>query len=415
MPFRKILLFAIAFVALSLFPARAADAPPLSAGEIDALTAPVALYPDQLLAKVLMAATYPLEIVEADRWSRANSGLKGAALDNAIARQSWDDSVKSLAHTPTVLKMMSERVDWTQKLGDAFLAQQSDVMDSVQRLRQQAQASGSLKDTSQQKVVVQDRTIVIEPAQPDVVYVPYYNPQVVYGAWAYPSYPPYYWPPPPGYAYGAGVAAGIGFVTGAVVTAAFWNNAFNWHDHNVYVNNNINIHNNFNRNTFNNVNRTNINGGQAWRHDPAHRQGVNYGNANLRQQYGRKTAAGADARQNFRGFDNTANGANNRLGANGAGQNRIGGDANSRASQLGNRGSASSSLGNRTANGGGAFGSGRSGSFGQGERGGGFDGIGSGASTRQFSSRGQSSMRSGGQNFPRSGGMSRGGGHGFRR
>jgi hypothetical protein len=372
-----------------------ADTPPatLSDGQLDALVAPVALYPDQLLAKVMIASTYPLEIVEAARWSGQNGKLKGKNLDSALAKQSWDDSVKSLARTPTVLKMMSDKLDWTQKLGDAFLAQQEDVMKSVQRLRAKAQDAGSLKSTSQQKVEVHDQTIVIEPVQPDVVYVPYYNPQVVYGAWAYPSYPPYYWPPPPGYAYGSGVAAGIGFATGVAITAAFWNNGFNWHGGNVYVNNNVNFNNFNNYNRFNNNNFNNRANG-AWHHDPAHRRGVNYANDRVRQQYGKGTLAGANARRDFRGFGNQ-----NNLGAN---RGNLGGN---RSGALANRNAGASRTkfdrGNIGKNNRGNFD--RGGSFGQGGRGGAFDGMGNGGQTRQFSQRGHASM-SGGFRGGRAGG-----------
>jgi len=377
-----------------------ADTPPatLSDGQLDALVAPVALYPDQLLAKVMIASTYPLEIVEAARWSDQNGNLKGKDLDNALAKQNWDDSIKSLARTPTVLKMMNDKLDWTQKLGDAFLAQQQDVMNSVQRLRAKAQTAGSLKSTSQQKVEVHDQTIVIEPVQPDVVYVPYYNPQVVYGAWAYPSYPPYYWPPPPGYAYGTGIAAGIGFATGVAITAAFWNNGFNWHGGNVYVNRNVNF-NNFNN--YNRFNNNNFNRNNTWQHDPAHRRGVNYSNNRVRQQYGKGTLAGADARRNFRGFNNQSNLSANRnsLNANrgnlsgnrnGALANRSAGSASRTNFDRGNAGQ-----GNR-----GSFAQNNRGgmdrsSFGQGGRGGAFDGMGNGGQTRQFSQRGHQSMSGG--------------------
>ncbi|MGZ3668218.1 MAG: DUF3300 domain-containing protein, partial [Ktedonobacterales bacterium] len=168
--------------------------------ELDQLVAPVALYPDTLLAEVLMASTYPLEIVQADRWATANKTLKGDQLKAAVDKQSWDESVKALAATPSVLAMMSEKLDWTQKLGDAVLAQQPDVMDAIQRLRSKAQANNKLASTKEQKVSVRQeqnkQVIVIEPAVPDTVYVPYYDPAVVYGDWAYPAYPPYYFAPP---------------------------------------------------------------------------------------------------------------------------------------------------------------------------------------------------------------------------
>jgi hypothetical protein len=164
--------------------------------EIEQLVAPIALYPDELVSQILMASTYPLEVVQADRWAKANKTLKGDALTKALEAQSWDPSVKSLVNFPQVLAMMSEKLDVTQKLGDAFLAQQKDVMDAIQRLRAKAQAQGNLKTTKEQTVIVeqpaaQTTVIKIEPANPQVVYVPTYNPTVVYGAWPYPAYPPY--------------------------------------------------------------------------------------------------------------------------------------------------------------------------------------------------------------------------------
>jgi hypothetical protein len=185
----------------------------LDAGQLDQLVAPIALYPDPLLAQVLMASTYPLEIVQADRWAKANKSLKGDALTAALDKQDWDASVKQLVSTLTVLAMMNDKLDWTQALGDAVLAQQADVMDAIQRLRAKAQANGKLETTKQQKVTVtQDQgspIIEIEPASPEVVYVPYYDPGVVYGAWPYPAYPPYYFPPPAGWVVGGAIATGL--------------------------------------------------------------------------------------------------------------------------------------------------------------------------------------------------------------
>jgi hypothetical protein len=170
--------------------------------ELVQLVAPIALYADALLAQILMASTYPLDIVSAARWVKANPNLKDQALENALQAQIWDPSVKSLVAFPQVLTMLNEKLDWTQKLGDAFLAQQKDVMDTVQRLRAKAQAQGNLITTSQQKVIVeqpagsQTTVVKIEPASPQVVYIPTYNPTVVYGGWPYPAYPPYaYYPP----------------------------------------------------------------------------------------------------------------------------------------------------------------------------------------------------------------------------
>jgi hypothetical protein len=194
----------------------------LSEGELDAIVAPIALYSDALLAQVLMASTYPLEVVQADRWAKANKSLKGDRLDEALAKQDWDASIKALAATPTVLAMMNDDLDWTEKLGDAVLAQQADVMDAIQRLRAKAEANGKLKTTKEQKVTVtkqadNQQTIVIEPTSPETVYVPYYEPAVVYGSWDYPAYPPYYFPPAPGWVVGGAIASGIAWGAGFAI------------------------------------------------------------------------------------------------------------------------------------------------------------------------------------------------------
>ena len=157
----------------------------LSEAELDQLVAPIALYPDPLLAQVLMASTYPLEIVQAARFAKSNKSLTGDALDTALAKEDWDASVKALVATPTVIAMMNDQLDWTQNLGDAVLAQQADVMDAIQRLRVKAEANGKLETTAEQKVTTTQEAgkevIVIEPASPETVYVPYYEPSVVYG------------------------------------------------------------------------------------------------------------------------------------------------------------------------------------------------------------------------------------------
>src|SRR5260221_471763 len=193
--------------------------PVFSTEELDQILAPIALYPDALLAQVLMASTYPLEIVEAERWSidPGNAKLAGGQLTAALGQQPWDPSVKSLVPFPQVLQMMSAQLSWTQRLGDAFLAQQPDVLDSVQRLRAQAKTAGKLTTTEQQVVTPQAQTIVIHPATPQIVYVPPYNPPVVYGAWPYPAYPPYYYPPPPAYYPGTAFLSGLAFAAGVAI------------------------------------------------------------------------------------------------------------------------------------------------------------------------------------------------------
>jgi hypothetical protein len=274
-------------------------APAFSQGELEQILAPIALYPDEVLAQILMASTYPLEIVEADRWVKQNSGLKGDALTAALEKQRWDPSVKSLVNFPQVLAMLSEKLDWTQKLGDAFLSQEKDVMQAVQTLRRKAESSGNLKSTSEQKVIVEKETIIIQPANPQVVYVPAYNPVVVYGAWAYPAYPPYpvY---PPGY---TAAAAAFTFAAGVAVGAAWgyaWGNC-NWHGGSVNynINQNININNNINRNAY--AKQYQGNRGN-WQHNPAHRQGVGYRDRATAQRYGQSGARSAEARRDARGY-----------------------------------------------------------------------------------------------------------------
>ncbi|MGC2075986.1 MAG: DUF3300 domain-containing protein, partial [Xanthobacteraceae bacterium] len=253
----------------------------LSDAQLDALVAPIALYPDALLSEILMASTYPLEVVEADRWVQANKNLKGDALKDAADKQSWDDSVKSLVATPSVLDMMNQKLSWTQQLGDAVLAQQPDVMDAIQRLRTKAQANNKLASNQQQTVSTQQQDgrqiIVIAPAQPDTIYVPYYDPAVVYGPWQYPAYPPYYWPAPGYIAAGVlatGLAFGAGYALGRWAGGGYWGGGFNWGGNNININRNVNI---------NNINRG---GGNNWVHNPVHRQGVRYANANVAAKFG---------------------------------------------------------------------------------------------------------------------------------
>ena len=167
-----------------------ADAALFTPQELEQLVAPVALYPDQLLGHVLMAATYPFEVVQAARWVRdpVNATLRGGALSAALAAIDWDPSVKSLVPFPQVLETMDANLDWMQQLGNAFLAQEADLMDAVQRLRQRALADGRLKSTAQHVIILEGGIIVIRPARPDVIYVPYYDPYIVYDPWPYPAF-----------------------------------------------------------------------------------------------------------------------------------------------------------------------------------------------------------------------------------
>jgi hypothetical protein len=294
--------------------------------ELDALVAPVALYPDALLAEVLMASTYPLEVVEADRWAKANKNLKGDQLKAAVGKQGWDESVKSLVATPDVLSMMSSKLDWTQKLGNAVLAQQPDVMDAIQRMRTKAEANKKLTSTSQQKVTKKQeqgkQVIIIEPAEPNTIYVPYYNPAIVYGPWPYPAYPPYYFTPPGYIASGiiaTGIAFGAGYAVGRWASGGYyWGGGFGWGNNNINVNRSTNVNVNVNK----------------WQHNPEHRHGVRYTNANVQQRFGNNNIRnGAQNRLDFRGRggeqvlrpgSGQANLGGNRPGAGGGGIQRPG-------------------------------------------------------------------------------------------
>jgi len=296
-----------------------ADAALLKPEQLDALVAPIALYPDALLANMLAAATYPLEVVTAARWVKDHKNLKGDQLKAEVDKQSWDDSVKALTSTPSVLDMMNDKLDWTKSLGDAVLAQQPDVMDAIQRLRAKAQANNKLQSTKEQKVTVQTvenkQVIVIQPTDPNTMYVPYYDPAVVYGAWPYAAYPPYYFGYP---SYiGAGiVATGLAFGAGYALGrwGNYWGGGCNWGNNNFYINRGNN----------------NIN----WQHNVNHRGGVRYNNANVAQKFGGdKVRAGAADRMDFRGRGGEQvlkpggdrAGAGDRVGGGDRGGDRVGG------------------------------------------------------------------------------------------
>jgi len=391
-------------------PFQGSAASTLPPDQLDSLVAPVALYPDPLLAQLLAASTYPLEIIQLQQWLTKNPGLKDQALADAVAKQPWDPSIQAMAALPDVVKRLADDIQWTTDLGNAFLAQQGDVMDAVQRMRKKAQDKGNLQTTDQQKVetkVVENKSvIVIEQANPQVVYVPSYDPVVVYGPPVYP-YPPIYYPPPGYYAAGLAISFGVGVMMGA-----FWSGGWGWGCG--WSNNNININNNnnFNRNTNlgggNRVSnlparggdRGNLGGGGrgngSWKHNPQHRGGAPYRDRATADRFG-GTARG----------DSLANrqaGARQQLGRQGGNlaSNRAGAGVSNQAGGglgAGNRsgGGGPNSIGGRdlTRGGGGnrdAFGGGSRGSRGY-----------NGSSARASSNRGASSMGS-------RGGGSRGGG-----
>jgi hypothetical protein len=271
--------------------------------ELDQLLAPIALYPDSLLAQIFMASTYPLEVVQAGRWAKTNEGLKGDALTTALEQQNWDPSVKSLVNFPQVLDMMNEKLDWTQKLGDAFLEQQKGVMDTIQKLRQKADAEGNLKSNEEQKVVVEEgtKTIIIEPANPQVIYVPTYNPTVVYGTWWYHSYPPYYYYPP-GYVPGAALFSfGVGMTVGAAWGYAWGRCNWGRGDVNVNINRNTNINRNIDRRKYENKITAGQRGQGKWKHNPEHRKGVSYRDQKTAQKFNRGASRDVKSRESFRG------------------------------------------------------------------------------------------------------------------
>src|SRR5271157_1616415 len=271
----------------------------LPAEQLDSLVAPIALYPDPLLTQTLVASTYPLEVVQLQQWLAQHKDLKEKALVDAVEKQDWDPSIQGLAALPDVVKQLADNIKWTTDLGNAFLAQQNDVMDAVQRMRKKAQDAGNLKSTEQQKVEVKTveskQVIVVEQANPQVIYVPSYNPVVVYGAPVY-AYPPIVYPPPGYYAAGMAISFGIGVAMGAMWGGGWGYNCGWGGNNNVTINNNNNFVNNSNRvnggNRANGGNRGNSN----WQHNPQHRGGAPYGDRGTANKFGGTTRG--DSMQN---------------------------------------------------------------------------------------------------------------------
>jgi hypothetical protein len=383
--------------------AAAPEATKLAPEQLESLVAPIALYPDPLLAQTLVASTYPLEIIQLQQWLAKNKELKDKALADAVAKQPWDPSIQSMAATPEVVKRLADDVQWTTDLGNAFLAQQSDVMDAVQRMRKKAVDKGALETNQQQKVetqIVESKTvIVVQPSNPEVIYVPSYSPVVVYGPPVYYPYPPIYYPPPP-----PPGAAFVAFSFGVMWGAAMWGGACcacGWHGGSV----NINVNNNFNQI---NHNRTGGAGGGNWQHNPQHRGAAPYGDKATSNKYGGGSNRGGGPSASQTGGAGTRGGSPGAAGGAGGGANRGGGPSASQTGGAGTRGGSPSAgggaggggdkVGNRSVPsssaskaGGGGF-SGGSGGY-------------SGSSAKASSSRGASSY--GGS---RGGGGGRGGG-----
>src|SRR3954469_16937229 len=297
-------------------------ASPIPNDQLDSLVAPIAMYPDPLLAQTLAASTYPLEIIQLHQWMERNKNLKGKALSDAVLKQPWDASIQAMVTVPDVVKRLAGNIQWTTELGNAFLAQQSDVMDAIQRMRGKAQAKGNLKTSKEQKVETraagEKQVIVIEQADPSVVYVPSYDPAVVYGPPAYPYYPYTY----PGYYPGMGLAFGTGIILGAGIANNWWGNC-NWNGGGDI---NINNNNNFNRNNVSNrqnniSNRQNAAGGNKFQHNSQHRGNTPYSNRKTSEKFGGDRQANRQSAAN-RPTDRAANRPSDRASTDRSSANR---------------------------------------------------------------------------------------------
>ena len=374
------------------------NGPKIPADQLDSLVAPIALYPDPLLAQVLAASTYPLEIVQLQQWLEKNKDLKDKALEDAVSKEPWDASIQAMAALPDVVKRLADDIQWTTDLGNAFLAQQSDVMDAVQRMRKKAQDTGNLKASQEQKVetqVVDNKSvIVVEQADPQVVYVPSYDPTVVYGPPVYP-YPAISYPPPGYYAAGMAISFGVGVAMGAA-----WGGGWGYHagwggNNNVTINNNNSYVRNANAQNLNRSSNVSANS-QNWQHNPQHRGGAPYGNQATANRFGGTTAgsslasrqAGAQQQISRQGGNLGSAGGRGNLSSEraGGGAGSFGGGSSFGGDRVGNR-SVPSGSGDRSAFGGG------------GDR---F----SGSSARESGFRGASSFGGGGGGF-RGGGFRR--------
>ncbi len=266
----------------------------MSQAELEQMLAPIALYPDTLLTHILIASTYPLEVVQAQRWLEDNPKLSVDQVMSRTESMDWDPSVKALLAFPTVLQKMNEDLDWTQQLGEAFLANEGQVMDGIQSLRQQADKANSLSNMDNMTVNRTNNQIIIEPARPEVIYVPYYDPRVVYGPWRWGvAYPPVYWDfgGPVGYPYRPGVS--IHWSPGINISFNFFFSSFHWHDHRVVVIDHHHSHH------YRPLDRYTVShGAQPWQHRPEHRRGVHYHNPEVKQRYHDDKFRGPQARPN---------------------------------------------------------------------------------------------------------------------
>ncbi len=261
-----------------------------SEAQLDSLLAPIALYPDTVLSHVLIASTYPLEVVEADRWARNNRHLTGDNAVNSVENQDWDPSVKALMAFPEVLKRMSEDLDWTQQLGDAFLADEARVMDSIQKLRNRAYASGNLDKVEHVRVIREEKTIVIEPSVERVVYVPAYDTRVVYGNWWWADYPPVYWHYPSSYVFVSGFYWGPSVYIGP----RFYFSGCHWQQRHVVV---VDHHHHHpSHHFYDSRSVAHYAGATRWNHNPVHRRGVAYHDHHTRERYHSNRESYGDSR-----------------------------------------------------------------------------------------------------------------------
>lgn len=315
----------------------APEEPKIPNDQLDSLVAPIALFPDPLLAQTLAASTYPLEVIQLKQWMDKNKNLKGKALTDAVAKQPWDPSIQSMAAVPDMVERLASNIQWTTDLGNAFLGQQQDVMDAVQRMRAKAQTKGSLKTSKEQ--VVQTKTvennkevIVIQQADPQTVYVPSYDPAVVYGPPAYPYYPYSY----PGYYPGMGLAWGTGILIGAGIANDWWGNC-NWGGGDININNN----NNFNRNEFNR-NRVDhrSNASNKWQHNSRHRGPAPYSNRSTANKFGGTDRGGPNTNRPGGDRNRPSTLPSDRPGGDRSAANRPGGDRSQANRPAGDRSSA---------------------------------------------------------------------------
>ncbi len=253
--------------------------------QLDNLVAPIALYPDPLLGQMLVASTYPLEVVEASQWLQRNRNLSGQALVDAAKQQPWDPSVQALVAVPDALAKLNQDISWTTDLGNAFLAQQADVMNAVQRMRARARANGHLSSTPQQVVRNQQeggqQVIVIQPAEPQVIYVPTYDPYYIWGPPVYGYYPALYYPP---FGFGFGIGFNLGFCFGDWWGWSYWGWGPSWFGHTIYCNDYF-----FHHYGYHGHYGYGHGGREAWVHDPGHRMHVPYGNDRVAARFGGRT------------------------------------------------------------------------------------------------------------------------------